>query len=102
MDKVKDTFIRPNDILASFDVESLYPSIPVGEALDLLRVWLAEQDLSVEEQEMYHELTTVCMSQNYFQFNSAYYQQIHGTAMGNALSPFLANLYMSRFESRLK
>ena len=49
VDKVKDTFIRPNDILASFDVESLYPSIPVGEALDLLRVWLAEQDLSVEE-----------------------------------------------------
>ena len=102
MDKVKDPFIRPNDILASFDVESLYPSIPVDEALEMLKEWLADQDLSQEEQDMYLEMTTVCMSLNYFQFDFKYYQQTYDMAMGNALSPFLANLYMSNFEIRLK
>jgi len=49
---------------------SLYSSIPVDGTLELLEVWLLAQDLSQEEQDMYHEMTTVCMSQNYFQFDS--------------------------------
>jgi hypothetical protein len=75
---VKDTYIGHNEILASFDVESLYPSLPV-------EVWLAEQDLSDEERSMYHEMASVCVSQNYFRFDSEFYQQTLGTAMGNAL-----------------
>jgi hypothetical protein len=86
--------------LASFDVESLSPGIPVDEALELLKAWLAEQDLSDEERSMYHEMASVCMSQNYFPFDTKFYQKTCGTAMGNALSPFLANLFMSFFENR--
>uniref|UniRef100_A0A1B6C1X0 Reverse transcriptase domain-containing protein n=1 Tax=Clastoptera arizonana TaxID=38151 RepID=A0A1B6C1X0_9HEMI len=48
------------------------------------------------------ELTKRCMKQNYFQFNNEFYEQIDGTAMGNCLSPFLANLFMSKFEENLK
>ena len=42
------------------------------------------------------------MDQNYFQFNNKYYKQTEGTAMGNCLSPFLANLFMGNFEYNLK
>jgi hypothetical protein len=92
VEKVKNTYKGPNDILASFDVKSLYPSIPVDEELELLQVWLNEQELSEDKKFMYHEMASVCMSQNYFQFNSKYYEQTHGTA----------NLFLSSFETRLK
>ena len=40
------------------------------------------------------------MKQNCFQFNKTFFEQHEGTVMGNALSPFIANLFMSRFETR--
>lgn len=42
------------------------------------------------------------MSQTYFQFNNKIYKQDEGTAMGNSLSPFMANLFMGKFETDLK
>jgi hypothetical protein len=45
----------------------------------------------------YFELAKLVMKLNFFQFNGKFYEQ-EGTAMGNALSPFFANLYMANFE----
>jgi hypothetical protein len=42
------------------------------------------------------------MKQNIFQINDKFYQQNEGTAMGNSLSPFIADLFMSRFEKDLE
>ncbi|KAJ8933054.1 hypothetical protein NQ318_014942 [Aromia moschata] len=42
------------------------------------------------------------MNQNCFQYNGEYFQQHEGTAMGNSLSPFIANLFMSKFETEVK
>ena len=42
------------------------------------------------------------MNLNYFQFNNKFFKRIEGTAMGNSLSPFLANLFMSKLETTLK
>ncbi|KAJ8976828.1 hypothetical protein NQ317_011824 [Molorchus minor] len=42
------------------------------------------------------------MKQNCFQFNNSFFEQHEGTAMGNSLSPFIANLFMSRFETDIK
>ncbi|KAJ8962322.1 hypothetical protein NQ318_018301 [Aromia moschata] len=36
------------------------------------------------------------------QYNGEYFQQHEGTAMGNSLSPFIANLFMSKFETEVK
>ncbi|KAJ8939219.1 hypothetical protein NQ318_014920, partial [Aromia moschata] len=35
-------------------------------------------------------------------YNGEYFQQHEGTAMGNSLSPFIANLFMSQFETEIK
>jgi hypothetical protein len=43
----------------------------------------------------------MCIQDNFFQFNGHYYQQTFGTSMGNALSPFLANIFMADVETRL-
>jgi len=51
---------------------------------------------------VYTKIATLCMEQTEFQFRGAYYQQTFGTAMGNALSPFIANLFMGHMENKLK
>ncbi|KAJ8946537.1 hypothetical protein NQ318_004673 [Aromia moschata] len=37
-----------------------------------------------------------------FIYNGEYFQQHEGTTMGNSLSPFIANLFMSKFETEVK
>jgi hypothetical protein len=78
----------------------LFPSIPMNETLELLKKWLEGQDLGPDEK--YVNLAMVSMELNFFQFNGKFYEQTEGTAMGNVLSSFLANLFMSNFEAELK
>ena len=40
--------------------------------------------------------------QNVFQFQNKFFEQTEGTAMGNPLSPFLAEIFMSKFEINIK
>ena len=47
------------------------------------------------------KLTTLCMKQNYFQFEEKIFHMTTGTAMGNALSPFLAEIFMASFEREM-
>lgn len=42
------------------------------------------------------------MKQNCFQFRELYYEQTLGTSMGNPMSPKVAKVFMSRFESTLQ
>ena len=39
-EKIKDWRIERNEILVSYDVEKLYPSIPIRKALDLVECLL--------------------------------------------------------------
>ena len=39
-EKIKDWRIERNEILGSYDVEKLYPSIPIKEALDFVECLL--------------------------------------------------------------
>jgi hypothetical protein len=41
------------------------------------------------------------MQHNYFQLNGHYYRKTFSTSVGNALSPFLANVFMAEVEARL-
>lgn len=38
------------------------------------------------------------MEHNCFEFEDSFYSQCEWTSMGNSLSPFIVNLFMSRFE----
>ena len=40
------------------------------------------------------------LKNTYVLFPGKYYEQVHGTAMGSAISPILANLFMDEFESK--
>jgi hypothetical protein len=102
VDKIKNVHIMPYDMLVSFDVKALFPSIPVDEGMELLKKWLEEQHLNPDVLTQYFKLAKWVMKLNFFQCNGKFYEQTEGTAMGNAFSPFLANLYMANFEMVLK
>ena len=99
IEKLKDVKINKEDILVSFDVKALFPSIPIKEIPHLLKTWLQSIEMEPNDIEDYIRLTTVCLEQNFFKFNNKFFQQKSGLAMGNPLSPFLADLFMSSFEN---
>ncbi len=46
------------------------------------------------------QLIEICVTSTYFKFNSQWYQQIKGLAMGSSLSPLIACIFMEEFESQ--
>lgn len=91
--------IEIGEIMVSFDVTALYPSIQLNKCMTILKKWLIWCKLSTETIEEYLKLTELCMRQNSFRFNNKFFKQIDGTAMGNPLSGFLANLFMNDLET---
>lgn len=99
--KMNGVTIGNDEIMTSFDVESLYPNVPVDESIILLEDWLKENGLTDPYINMYTELTKLCMDQNCFQFRDKFYKQKFGSGMGNSLSGFVAELFMANFETSL-
>ena len=103
-----DTFTFVQDIqslsmfgkfMVSFDVESLFINIPLGECIDLAVNYISEgnPDLKLSKSEL-RSLFTVATAQTHFLFNGSFYDQIDGVAMGSPLAPVLANLFMGHHE----
>lgn len=86
----------------SFDVEALFPSIPVEEALNALKTHLSKQNITEEELRVYMKAATMCMKMNFFTFRNRFFKIIFGTSMGNPLSPLIAEVFMAKFETDLK
>lgn len=101
IDNVKETVLLQDEVLISFDVCSLFPSVPVDITLELLELWLVENKVEKELVDSIVCLTELCLKRSYFQYEGKFYQQTKGLAMGSPISPFLANLYMSFFETDL-
>lgn len=102
VNNIKDLEIVDNEIQASFDVEALFPSVPIDTTLSYLSDWLAENNIHPNKIKELVYLTKICMHENWFQFNGKYYKQNHGCCMGSPLSPFIVDLFISYFESELK
>ena len=87
----------PDDaILVTLDVNSLYPSIPQTEMLQVVyEEMIQHRHLLLFDPNLIIQLLHVNINHNYFKFASLIFQQIKGTAMGAAFSPTVANIYMS-------
>ncbi|XP_065204080.1 uncharacterized protein LOC135834170 [Planococcus citri] len=102
VEKLKNTQITPTDRLISFDVTNLFPSVPIPETLAIMKDWLQKEKVSQERIAELMNLTELCMKQTIFQYSGKFYQQTGGTAMGNPLSPFMADIFMGHLETKLK
>lgn len=94
--------IADDEIMISFDVVSLYPSVPVKEAEKLLEQWLTENNVDDELKEMYMELLKLNTRNCFFQFEGRFYDQTEGLAMGNSLAPFIASdIFLGHLEKKI-
>jgi predicted GIY-YIG superfamily endonuclease len=94
-----------NDIMVSFDIVNLFPSVPTKLTLEIVKEKL-EGDPSLSSRtyltvEGILELLEVCLNSVYFQYKDNYYSQKTGLPMGSSLSPALANIFMDWMEDRL-
>ncbi|XP_077547706.1 uncharacterized protein LOC144159928 [Haemaphysalis longicornis] len=104
IDKARDIPLEGGDILVSFDVQSLFTSIPTGLAVDAC-VAAHERYTSLPERTPtevpdLRRLLKFCFENTYFTFDNLLYKQVHGTAMCAAVSVTAANLTMESLEER--
>ncbi|XP_055612524.1 uncharacterized protein LOC129759133 [Uranotaenia lowii] len=102
VENLKDFKVRRGEILVSFDVSALFPSVPISDALRSLRRHLERRRAPPNQIAAYVTIAEVCMNQNYFLFRGKFYKQTFGLSMGSKLSPLLAELFMSDFEIDLE
>lgn len=101
---INDTGNVPeHTILVSFDVESLFTNVPHLEGLDTLRHVLnnTRAHSLKPSNDCIVKLADLVLSYNYFRFQSDYYLQTKGTAMGSPMAPNFANLYVGQFEEHV-
>ena len=88
----------------SYDVTSLFTSVPIQSALDITQERLAnDQDLQKRtSMTIQHiiRLLEFCLKSTSFTFQGQHYQQMEGVAMGSPLSPIVANIFMEHFEQQ--
>ena len=88
--------------LRSYDVKSLFTSVPVDKAIELVEKKLRQDTTLTDRTNMnpsdIAKLLTICLNCTYFVFDGQFYRQIHGAPMGSPGSPLVCNLYMEAFE----
>ena len=90
-----------NKIIVSYDVTSLFTSIPLQETIDIAInvIFNHNPNLNITKKEL-KKLFLFATSQTQFIFNGKFYNQIDGVAMGSPLAPVLANIFMGFYESK--
>lgn len=87
-------------LLTTADVESLYTSIPVEDALEALGRTLRAQRIDDKEAARIKLAVRFVLENNYLTFDGKCYKQIKGLAMGTPLAPPLANIFMADLEKK--
>ena len=102
--KAKGFTLQPGECLSSYDVTSLFTSVPIDPALNVIKD-LLEKDEKLNERTVLSvqdiiELLGFCLHNTYFSFQNKFYEQVEGVPMGSPVSPIVANLYMESFERK--
>lgn len=100
--RLKDVRFSPDAkvLLSTADVESLYTSIPVADALQALGHTLREKRVSDKESACIKLAVRFVLGNNYLTFDGKFYKQIKGLAMGTPLAPPIANIFMAYLEKK--
>ena len=101
IDAIKDVQIPDDYKLVSFDVKSLFTSIPLQLALQCTETAIQQStDALPLPTEDIMDLLNLCLTSTYFQYNGKHYKQLHGTAMGSPVSVVVAEIVMQNIEER--
>ena len=90
--------LPPKILLFTFDIESLYPSIPTKQGLEALNNMLLNS-YPKRLANCIYRLSALTLEYHFLQFNGQVYQQIQGTAMGSNFSVAYACLFLCYLEN---
>ena len=95
---VKQLTIEDSTVLCSFDIESLFPSIPVEETIGYcLEEFDKLQNDQIDKVGL-KKLLEYCCRDVPFLYNGSWYKQVDGVAMGSPLAPTLAGIFLNKLE----
>ncbi|BHF83057.1 hypothetical protein SprV_0802619800 [Sparganum proliferum] len=101
LEKLKGVSLHPNEVMVSFDVTSLFTSIPQNLAIETIELLLQskydETENCLGHAQILH-LLKLCLK-TYFTFDGTIYEQVKGTPMGSPISGFIAEAVLQRLES---
>ena len=97
--------IQENEVMVSFDVESLFTNVPIEGAVKAALCKLENNPGLADRTNLtptqIADLLNFVLRSTYFQYNGSIYEQKDGAAMGSPVSAVIANpLYMEEFEER--
>ena len=99
---VKNCHVQKNEIFVSFDVVSLFASVPVDKAFDLVLELLSCDDALPSRTSLtisdIKQGLKICLDFTIFSYKDSFYKQTFGTPMGFCISLIIANIYMEHIE----
>ena len=88
--------------MVSFDVTSLYTNIPIIHKLNIIKDYVNNDDQFTRKtaitQDKFLDLVHLVLTTTWHTFNSQFYQQTDGVAMGGPSSSATAEIYMQAYE----
>ena len=106
---VRTLCLTEDETMVSFDVKSLFTSVPTDIACDVakrrLEAEMEKEDSSIRARTGMDVddillLLRLCLNTTYFKVNDKLYKQKQGTAMGSPVSVVIANLFMEEVEQK--
>ena len=101
-EQVKGVTLLAGECLSSYDVSTLFTSVPVDPAISIIKDLLVKDPTLKKRTVMPVEdivlLLEFYLKNTYFSFQGQFYEQVEGAAMSSPVSPIMANLYMKTFE----
>ena len=95
--------IEPDEIMVSFDVTSLYTTIPIDQALLIIRDLLEHDEKLADRTPLSPrqilDLLDILLRTTYFKFNGDFYQQTDGAAIGGPTSAIVSEIFMQLLET---
>ena len=97
--------LEPGEVITSFDVKALFPSVPVIPSIQIVKQKLQQDQTLPQRSTMSIQqiiiLLEFCLTSTYFLFQGKHYEQVQGAAMGSPIGCLIANLFMEEFEVKV-
>ncbi|XP_036344877.1 uncharacterized protein LOC118754124 [Rhagoletis pomonella] len=102
--KIGNTHIYDDESLVSFDVVSLFPSIPVDLAIEIIdSKWSLIQEHTSLTRELFLTILKYFIKENrYFKYNDKIYEQKSGMPMVSSASPVIADIVMEELLNKFE
>ena len=99
---IRNVPIEDDEIMASFDVTSLYTNIPTIDTLNIIKDFVNNNDQFTRKtsipQDKFLDLVYLVLTTTWHTFNSQFYQQTDGVVMRGPASSTTAEVYLQAYE----